>query len=115
MLPTNPPSNFKILLSQKLKFNCSISIDDKSLTEVSFYTRDFTTEENFKLINVKINIPFVGNNEGNRNGCLTRNRILTYIDDELACDSSITSYKEWELQNLNIDGFIIDLKPGKIL
>ena len=113
MLPTNPPSNFQILLSQKLKFNCSISIDDKSLTEVSFYTRDFTTEENFKLINVKINIPFVGNNEGNRNGCLTRNRILTYIDDELACDSSITSYKEWELQNLNIDGFITDLKPGK--
>ena len=94
MLPTNPPSNFKILLSQKLKFNCSISIDDKSLTEVSFYTRDFTTEENFKLINVKINIPFVWNNEGNRNGCLTRNRILTYIDDELACDSSITSYTE---------------------
>ena len=86
---------------------------DKSLTEVSFYTRDFTTEGSFKLVNIKINIPFVGNNEGNRNGCLCRNRILAYIDDELACDSSITSYTEWNLQNLNIDGFITDLKPGK--
>ena len=96
-----------------MSFNSSITIQDKSLTEVSFYTRDFTTEENFKLINVKINIPLVGNNEGNRNGCLCRNRILTYIDDQLACDSSITSYTEWNLQNLNIDGFITDLKPGK--
>ena len=75
-------SNFKILLSQKLTFNCSIMIDDISLTEVSFYTRDFTTEESFKLLNIKINIPFVGNNEGNRNGFLCRNRILTYIDDQ---------------------------------
>ena len=106
-------SNFKILLSQKLTFNCSITINDNSLTEVSFYSRDFTTEEPFKLVNIKINIPFVGNNEGNRNGCMSRNRILTYIDDELACDSSITSYTAWNLQNLNIDGFITDLKPGK--
>ena len=77
-----------------MPINCSITIQDKSLTEVSFYTRDFTTEESFKLVNIKINIPFVGNNEGNRDGALTRNRILTYIDDELACDSSITSYTE---------------------
>ena len=66
-LNEKPTKAFKILLSQKLTFNCSIIIQDKSLTEVSFYTRDFTTEESFKLVNIKINILLVGNNEGNRN------------------------------------------------
>ena len=113
MESTKINSNFEILLSQKLTFNCSISIDEKTLTEVSFYTRDFTTKESFKLVNIKINIPFVWNKEGNKNGANSRNRILTYIDDELACDSSITSYTELNLQILNIDGFITDLKPGK--
>ena len=113
MESTKISSNFEILLSQKLTFNCSITIDENKLTEVSFYTRDFTTKESFKLVNIKINIPFVGNSAGNKNGALSRNRILTYIDDELACDSSITSNTEWNLQNLNIDGFITDLKPGK--
>ena len=59
MESTKINSNFEILLSQKLTFNCSISIDEKTLTEVSFYTRDFTTKESFKLVNIKINIPFV--------------------------------------------------------
>ena len=114
MEPAKIASNFEILFSQKLSYNCSISITDKSLTEISFYTRDFKTDQPFKLVNAKINIPYVGNFEGvTKNGISSRSRILTYIDDELLCDSSILSNSPWNLKNLNIDGFITDLKPGK--
>ena len=63
---------------------------------------------------MKIYIPFVGKAEGvAQNGSSSRSRILTFIDGEFVCDSSILSNSDWNLKNLNIDGFITDLKPGK--
>ena len=102
-------NSFDKLLCQTIKYNDSIKIVSKTLTEVYHYTRIFNTTKNYKMCTVRLSIPFTGNN----GGLGVRSRILLYLDEELICDGSIHNGSSWELKPLQLYGETFDLKPGE--
>ena len=74
----------KVLFYQKMEYISSVLIDQKSLTEVPNYSKEFETDKIYNIIQVNINIPFsfVDKEWG-------RGKILTYLDDEIINDSTI--------------------------
>jgi len=99
---------YHILLHEVSEITGSVTLYQKTLTNISFYTRKIKTFTDYMLINVKINIPQTGNNAGN-----TYSRIITYFDDEVICDSSIFNSDAWELKPLTIDGYVKNVKKGE--
>ena len=108
-METNHNSSFDKLLCQTIKYNDSIKIVSKTLTEVYHYTRIFNTSKNYKMCTVRLSIPFTGNN----GGLGVRSRILLYLDEELICDGSIYNGSKYELKPLQLYGEIFDLKLGE--
>ena len=97
----------KILYHQIYKYTSSILVEQKALTEVPYYTHEFKTEQIYQIVQVNINIPFTSiDTDG------TRGRILTYLDNELICDSTISNNKAWELKPLTLIGYIQNLQKG---
>ena len=102
-------SSFDKLLCQTIKYNDSIKISSKTLTEVYHYTRNFNTSKNYKMCTVRLSIPFTGNS----GEIGARSRILLYLDEELICDGSIHNGTKWELRPLQLYGETFDLKHGE--
>ena len=61
------------------------------------------------MLTVILDIPFTGNQCSR-----SRSRILLYFGDELLCDGTIFNQNEWELKPLNLEGIVVDVKPGII-
>ena len=97
----------KILFQQNLEYNASVLINQKELTEVPYYTREFKTEQIYNIVQVNINIPFTGIDKE-----WGRAKILTYLDNEKICDSSILSRFDYELKPLTIIGYVKNLPIG---
>ena len=100
-------SEIDIIKNEKLGYNSSIIVSSKELNEVFYYSRDFKTLKDYKLLSIKLNIPFTGNNTAG-----SRSRILLYLDNEPICDGSIYNQSPWEIKPLNLEGFGFNVKNG---
>ena len=97
----------KILFQQKLEYIAPVLIDQKELTEVPYYTREFKTEQIYNIVQVNINIPYTSMDTDVSHG-----KILTYLDNEMICDSTIHNRYQWELKPLTIIGYVKNLPIG---
>ena len=95
-----------ILKEEKISYSSCVTFNSKSLEEIQFYTREFTTTKNYKLCTVDLNIPMTGSETGGRA------RILLYLDDELISDVSCYDPTKWCLKSLLISGKKINLLAG---
>ena len=97
----------KILFQQKLEYIAPVLIDQKELTEVPYYSREFKTEQIYNIVQVNINIPYTSMDTDCSHG-----KILTYLDNEMICDSTIYNRYQWELKPLTIIGYVKNLPIG---
>ena len=97
----------KILFQQKLEYIAPVLIDQKELTEVPYYTREFKTEQIYNIVQININIPYTSMDTDWSHG-----KILTYLDNEMICDSTINNRYQWELKPLTIIGYVKNLPIG---
>ena len=97
----------KILFQQKLEYIAPVLIDQKELTEVPYYSREFKTEQIYNIVQVNINIPYTSMDTDYSHG-----KILTYLDNEMICDSTIHNQYQWELKPLTIIGYVKNLPIG---
>ena len=104
-VPISP--NFDIIKDEKIRFNDTITIKSRQLTEVYHYTREFDTNIDYKLCTVQLNIPFTS-----LFNCISCARILLYLDDDMICDGSFAIQNDWFLHPLNLFGHKTDLKKG---
>ena len=103
----NANSCLNIIMNETIKYNNSILIQSNTLIETYHYSRTFNIDMNFKLINIKLNIPLVGIDKEKQYA-----RILLYFDDEMICDGSIWSHIPWELKPLFLEGIATNVKEG---
>ena len=96
----------KILFQKKYNYSSSIVIHETTLTEVPYYTNEFITEQIYSIVQVNINIPFTYISESGHG------KILTYLDDEMICDSTIYAPTN-VIRPLTIIGYIQNLCKGK--
>ena len=97
----------RIFLNERLNYNGDVKTNQKSLSEVPYYTRTFTTQNDYKLCTVNINIPFTGNIDPK-----TRSRIVLYLDDEPIYNTQLHSNAVWDLYQLTMLGYKSNLKAG---
>ena len=98
-------SSFDIIKNEKIGYNTGIVVSSSQLTEVYHYSREFITHIDYKLVSVKLNIPYTGNDGKNRS------RIILYLDDEPICDGSIYNSR-WELRPIQLEGIGVNIKTG---
>ena len=96
------------LLHEVSEMTGPITINQKSLTNVAFYTRKVKAITDYMVVNVNINIPLTGNDSGGQ-----YSRIITYFDDEVICDSTIYNSDAWELKPLTINGYVKNVRQGE--
>ena len=100
-------SSIHIIKNERINYNNSVKISSTQLTEVFYYSREFKTFHDIKVLTVKLDIPFTGNEAVG-----TRSRILLYLDDHLLCDGTMYNQVNWELKPLHLEGTVVDIKPG---
>lgn len=103
----NPSSSLDIIKNERIGYNNSIVISSTEFTEVYHYSREFITYSDYKLLTVKLNIPFVGNDAKS-----ARSRIILYLDDKEICDGSMITIVDWQLNPLHLEGIGTDAKAG---
>ena len=99
---------YHILLHEVSEITGPVSLTQKSLTNISYYTRKIKTAIDYMVVNVNINIPLTGNNAASQ-----YSRIITYFDDEVICDSTIFNTDAWELKPITINGYAFNVKKGE--
>ena len=104
----NDEFGYHILLHEVSEFTCPITLNQKSLTNVAFYTRKVKAITDYMVVNVNINIPLTGNDSAGQ-----YSRIITYFDDEVICDSSIYNSDAWEMKPLTINGYVKNVRQGE--
>jgi hypothetical protein len=104
----NDEFGYHILLHEVSEMTHPITINQKSLTNVAFYTRKVKAITDYMVVNVNINIPLTGNDSGGQ-----YSRIITYFDDEVICDSTIYNTDAWELKPLTINGYVKNVRQGE--
>ena len=98
----------KILFHKKYNYSSSILIHETTLTEVPYYTNEFITEQIYNIVQVNINIPYTYISDH------SHGKILTYLDDEMICDSTIYAPTN-VIRPLTIIGYVQNLCKGKHL
>ena len=104
-LPKQIPS-FDIIKNEKIGYNNGIGVSSTQLIEVFHYSREFVTHVDYKLLTVKLNIPYTGHDTAGK-----RSRIILYLDDEAICDGSMFN-TNWELRPLQLEGICLNVKAG---
>ena len=95
-----------ILKEEKISYSSSVTFNYKTLEEIQFYTREFTTIKDYKLCTVDLNIPMTGKDTGGRT------RLLLYLDDEMIFDASSYDPTECCFKPLIISAKKINLLAG---
>ena len=96
-----------ILKDEKITYSSNVIFNSKVLSEIPFYTREFTTTKNYKLCTVDLNIPMTGNELAGK-----RARILLYLDEEMIFDATCHEPYNWNLKSLMISAKKINLLIG---
>jgi hypothetical protein len=104
----NDEFGYHILLHEVSEITGPITINQKSLTNVAFYTRKVKAITDYMVVNVNINIPLTGNDSP-----WQYSRIITYFDDEVICDSTIYNTDAWEMKPLTINGYVKNVRQGE--
>ncbi len=104
----NDVFGYHILLREVSEITGKITINQKSLTNVAFYTRKIIAIRDYMVVNVNINIPLTGNDSGGQ-----YSRIITYFDNEIICDSTIYNTDAWELKPLIFNGYVKNVRQGE--
>ena len=104
----NDEFGYHILLHEVSEITGPITLNQKSLTNVAFYTRKVKAIRDYMVVNVNINIPLTGNNIAGQ-----YSRIITYFDNEVICDSTIYNTDAWELKPLTINGYVKNVRQGE--
>ena len=99
---------YHILLHEVSEMTGKITINQKSLTNIAFYTRKVKAITDYMVVNVNINIPLTGNENAGQ-----YSRIITYFDNEIICDSTIYNTDAWELKPLAINGYVKNVRQGE--
>ena len=100
-------SSIDVIKDEKISYSSSVTFNSKTLEEIPFYTREFTTLKNYKLCNIDLYIPMTGNDTANH-----RARILLYLDDEMIFDATCYDPINWNLKCLVISAKKINLLAG---
>ena len=95
-----------IIKEEKISYSSSVTFNYKTLEEIQFYTREFTTIKDYKLCTVDLNIPMTGKDT------VGRTRLLLYLDDEMIFDASSHDPCNWCLNPLIISAKKINLLAG---
>ena len=106
-LPIQCYSSIDVIKDEKISYSSSVTFNSKTLEEIPFYTREFTTLKNYKLCNIDLYIPMSGNDTANH-----RARILLYLDDEMIFDATCYDPINWNLKCLVISAKKINLLAG---
>ena len=106
-LPIYCHSSIDVIKDEKISYSSSVTFNSKTLEEIPFYTREFTTLKNYKLCNIDLYIPMTGNDTANH-----RARILLYLDDEMIFDATCFDPINWNLKCLVISAKKINLLAG---
>ena len=102
-------NSFDIIKNEKINYNCRITVKSHILTEVYHYSREFETYIDYKILTVKLNIPYTGGDKK-----FQRSRILLYLDDEPICDGSIfCGTHDMDLRPIYLEGISQNVKAGK--
>ena len=104
----NDEFGYHILLHEVSEMTGKITINQKSLTNIAFYTRKVKAITDYMVVNVNINIPLTGNENAGQ-----YSRIITYFDNEIICDSTIYNTDAWELKPLAINGYVKNVRQGE--
>ena len=96
-LPIQCHSSIDVIKDEKISYSSSVTFNSKTLEEIPFYTREFTTLKNYKLCSINLCIPMTGNDTANH-----RARILLYLDDEMIFDATCFDPINWNLKCLVI-------------
>ena len=81
-----------------------VTLNQKSLTNVFFYTRKIKTGIYYKIVNVNIDIPLTGNDN-------TFKYSKTYLDHEVICDSTIYNTDVFDAAERS-RFYIVDMKAS---
>ena len=100
-------SSIDVIKDEKISYSSSVTFNSKTLEEIPFYTREFTTLKNYKLCNIDLYIPMTGNDTANH-----RARILLSLDDEMIFDATCYDPINWNLKCLVISAKKINLLAG---
>ena len=103
----NKNKNYKVLYYQIYHTNSSIEVSGKQLTEIPFFTQEFTTEESYQIVHVNINLFFSYMDEDDAKG-----KILTYLDDDLISELNVIKDNCWPII---INGYKQNVQKGKHL
>ena len=106
-LPIQCHSSIDVIKDEKISYSSSVTFNSKTLEEIPFYTREFTTLKNYKLCNIDLCIPMTGSDTANH-----RARILLYLDDEMIFDATCYDPINWNLKCLVISAKKINLLAG---
>ena len=106
-LPYENNSWLDILKEEKFTYSSHVTLNSKTLVEIPFYTREFTTLKNYKLCSIDLNIPMTGNDTAGH-----RIRILIYLDEEQIYDSSYYDPSNFVLKFLVISAKKTNLLAG---
>ena len=101
-----PGSSFDIIKNKKIGYNNSIEVTSPQLKEIFHYSREFITHVDYKLLSVKLNIPYSGIDNKEK-----RSRLILYLDDEAICDGSMYN-TSWELRPFQLEGICVNVKAG---
>ena len=91
----------------KYDYVSSITCTQKDFTQIPFYTQ-YVELLPMQYLNVKVKIPFVGNDCDSK-----RSRILLKFDGEIIDQSAKYNTKQWELHDLVLEGMVFEIGQGK--
>ena len=92
--PIDNTSNIRILLHDKISYNCDITIVGNELKEIPHYTRTFYADRDFTLCTINLSIPYTGNCKA-----YGRSKIVLFLDQEPICTEMMVSHSDWDLSN----------------
>ena len=79
-----------------------------AVQKLDHYTRHFETKKEYGLAMVRLNIPFTGNEKENGRG-----KFVLYLDGQLVDNKMYNHESTYDINALDLFGFVKDLKPGK--
>ena len=108
--PTSPlsSSTIDLISNETIKYNTGILINSTEFTEVCHYSRNIITHKPYKMLDIRLTIPYTSNDTEN-----SRSRILLYLDDELLCDGTIYNPIAFVLRPIHLIGQVFNTKPGE--
>jgi len=100
-------SSVDVLHKEKIQYDKSITTNSKELKTIDFYTRTFQTNKDYKIINIKINIPYTSNDVD-----YGKSKVILFFDNEPICDLTMFDRVQYSLKPITIDAIVVEPPMG---